>query len=408
MKQCTVILLVWLCAAATLRSQQAVPRQYIPPTGTVSLTGSIPFFQAIRALSDISARLDKKIIIDEKDRPDPIHIEIKDMPWREALDLLMQFHKLSYEEQPAFIRIRDEGSQAALQAASGAETSADKAYDIKAREVNISAIFFEGDRHELEERGINWNALIKKGGIFYGAKQPVAGSMTIEATRPSEETSTAQGGGGAEARDETITGLINALESESVGEVLASPTIQVLEGEQGRVQVGQDFSLKQVDFAGNVTDNFVSTGIILTVKPEVMREDSLDFIYLNVQAERSSVVPGQVSTIINKTQANSSLLLLDGERAVIAGLYTTSETNGRGGIPVLKDLPGWVGGIRYLTGYKTAEMTEKELIIIIQAELIPELKKRKVTPTRDTEYIDAQRKKIWERFQEKREETEEE
>jgi type IV pilus assembly protein PilQ len=39
-------------------------------------------------------------------------------------------------------------------------------------------------------------------------------------------------------------------------------------------------------------------------------------------------------------------------------------------VPVLKDLPWWVFGIRYLTGYDSKEKKERELIISIQAEIV--------------------------------------
>ncbi len=66
-----------------------------------------------------------------------------------------------------------------------------------------------------------------------------------------------------------ISALFNALESMNEGEVISSPTIKVMEGESGRIQVGQDFSLRQRDFAGNIVERFFSTGTILEVVPNI-------------------------------------------------------------------------------------------------------------------------------------------
>lgn len=142
-----------------------------------------------------------------------------------------------------------------------------------------------------------------------------------------------------------------------------------------------------------MTDNFISTGIILRVKPLVMVEDSLAFVHLAVVAERSSVTPGAVSTIVNKTQASTSLLLRDGERAAIAGLYTLGEATDRAGIPVLKDLPWWCLGIRYLAGTTRREQSEQELVIILRASLVPELAARQIPDLHNEDYLDGERQR---------------
>ncbi len=98
-------------------------------------------------------------------------------------------------------------------------------------------------------------------------------------------------------------------------------------------------------------------------------------IYLNIEAERSSAQPDPVSTVISKQTASTHALLLDGESTVIAGLYRTEEAKVRRGIPILKDLPGWFFGLKYLFGYNSSDLQENELIILLQAELedtIPE------------------------------------
>ena len=49
--------------------------------------------------------------------------------------------------------------------------------------------------------------------------------------------------------------------------------------------------------------------------------------------------PGRCRTIVNKAKANTNLLMLDGEEVVIGGLYTSTTSTVRTGIPFLKDLP---------------------------------------------------------------------
>ncbi|MDZ7680204.1 MAG: hypothetical protein U5J63_00495 [Fodinibius sp.] len=128
-----------------------------------------------------------------------------------------------------------------------------------------------------------------------------------------------------------VQALFSAFEANNLGEILASPTIKVMDGQEGRIQVGQDFSIKQRDIAGNVVEKFFNVGTILTVTPQVITQRDTTFIHLDINAERSSAQPDPVSTVINKQQAQTQAILLDGEATVIAGLYNKEKTEVRTG-----------------------------------------------------------------------------
>ena len=173
-----------------------------------------------------------------------------------------------------------------------------------------------------------------------------------------------------------ITAVAKVFSSYDYGEVLSGPQLIVRSGEKGRIQVGQDFSIKEKDFSGNLLDKFYSTGTIIDVIPQVISEGGVNFVRMKVDVERSSLVPGSSSTIINKTKASTDVLLLDGEETIIGGLYNNDVSETRIGIPVLKDLPWYVFGLRYIFGYNKDEVTKKELIILLKAELVPALQDR--------------------------------
>jgi len=173
-----------------------------------------------------------------------------------------------------------------------------------------------------------------------------------------------------------VGAALQLFESSGLGEIIARPQVTVRSGMIGRVQVGEDFSIKQRDFAGNVTDVFYSTGTILAVAPKVYTIEGIEFVDLTLDIERSSLTPDPLSFRINKTRATSRLLLLNGEESHMGGLFLNEERETREGIPVLKDLPWWVFGLRYIFGYNKVETTRKELIVLIRAELMPDLKNR--------------------------------
>jgi type IV pilus assembly protein PilQ len=109
---------------------------------------------------------------------------------------------------------------------------------------------------------------------------------------------------------------------------------------------------------------------------------------MNVDVERSSVQPGAISTIINKTKATTNLLLLDGEETIIGGLYNSQTDVIREGIPFLKDLPWYVFGLRYLFGFDSDNLVKKELVILLKAELVPTLQERITQKTKEDGIFD--------------------
>ncbi len=180
----------------------------------------------------------------------------------------------------------------------------------------------------------------------------------------------------------------------NIGTIIARPTIIVMDGTEGMIQVGQSFSIKQKDFAGNTVERFFDVGTILRVTPKIIQDGNVTFIHLNIHAEKSSATPDPISTKIDKQLATTNVLLVNGEQTAIAGLYAEQKSKVRKGIPKLKDLPWWVFGLRYLTGYNSEDLTQKELVIIIKAELIPTLEERlKERRPNLQETIDRQREK---------------
>ena len=129
---------LWLLAHPATGAA-APPRQYIPPAGTVTLSRDMPFYQAMAALSEISSRLARRVIVDDRQRTFPIGVDIADMNWRDALDILLKLHGMQAEEYPTHIRIYDTDADAAPRGAGERPR-----YSADRREVRIGAIFFEG------------------------------------------------------------------------------------------------------------------------------------------------------------------------------------------------------------------------------------------------------------------------
>ena len=359
---------------------------YTNPEELVTLSDQIPFDQAIAVLDKVSEKLTGQKIVSTAGVTAPIGIEIDKMPYKKALTVIVQYHNLVYDEKPDVIVVRKKEESAT------AKLSEDVYAPVGEREVKITALFFEANVTEMRQQGINWQFLLSQTGLTIGGSLiSSASSSSSDANSSTSNSSSSSGNSTNATPDFTVggtssfdmgkfsgnaTALFNFFESENLGEIIARPTVTVRDKIQGRIQIGSDISIKERDFAGNLIDKFYSTGTIVEVTPYIYSEDGINYILLKLNVERSSATPGTISTEIAKTQATTSVLMLDGEETAIGGLFVNDETTVRRGIPFFKDLPWWVLGIRYLTGFDSKQVTKKEVIILIKADIVPTLKER--------------------------------
>lgn len=379
-----ILILFLVFASVPILAQRDLEKMlsnYKNPEELVTLSEEIPFEQAIEVLSKVSEKTTGQKIVSTAGFNEPIGIRIENMQYKEAFKIIVQYNNLMYEEKPEVIIVRKKDE---LDIQRDAETYA----SVDTREVQISAIFFEANLTEMRSRGINWQFMLSRSGLKVGSEfksfiedQTVATGGTAGATSQQQAPPDFQTNFQSEYTmgefEGTSEGIFKFFEEENLGEIIARPSITVRDGNIGKIQIGQDISIKQRDFAGNVIDVFVPTGTILDITPYIYEEDGVDYILLKIKAERSTApVVTELSTTINKTNAETEVLMLDGEKTAIGGLFVNLETSVRRGIPFLKDLPWWFFGLRYIFGYDETEITKNETIIVLEAKILPTLKER--------------------------------
>jgi type IV pilus assembly protein PilQ len=168
----------------------------------------------------------------------------------------------------------------------------------------------------------------------------------------------------------SLVAFIEALESLNISEIQATPSVQVMDNQQARVLVGERTPLRVVDASAGAgapgqgqpqaTVDIQETGISLTVTPHVTAGD---LILLDLAAERSAaeVADSDAGFIFRTQEAQSTVLVRDGETVVIAGLTATESSEVRTGIPLLMDIP-LLGGLFRTTRTRT---TQRDLMILV-------------------------------------------
>jgi type IV pilus assembly protein PilQ len=373
----TITFLLSFLLTLEAAAQDRLPtRQYTNPEEIVVLTSDIAFQDALGIIEELSIEFADKILVNEGTYTGPIGIEVPQMHWEDALYRIAEANGMFVTEYPRYYQIEDVPEEEIEEGLTDAETEEEIRVEYDTREVKISATFFQGDRQLIRQMGIDWTA-VRNGEVR------VQTSSTIGVQQDVFDVDVNLGEI-FEAGSWDINALFRAFEESGNGEILSSPSIKVMNGRQGNIQVGEDFSIKQRDFAGNITDEFFSTGTILTVTPRVFyNEEDQPFIYMTVEVERSTAQPDPVSTIVAKQEAATEVLMLSGESTVLAGLYETEVSSTRRGIPILKDLPPWFLGLRYLFGFNSNERTVQELVVLLKVELVPTLEERINQPFQD-------------------------
>ena len=395
-------------AVPTVHAQDRVQREvrtYIPPDQIVSFLPTTSFSRFVELLNPMFETVTGKQVVDPEQANFQIGVTVAGLHFFDAFEMVLQYNDLAYRETDRFFIIEEVPEQQDLMADQAGRLQGTRAAAAAARpeilathetrEIQINAILFELDHTRTRQLGIDWNVLFP----------PVGGQQQ-------------QGGGGQQGqRDERIPqlrvrtdqifdrvddyvigpdevdasflmNLFRALENNGAGQTLAQPSVTVQSSEEGRIQIGSDIPVTVRDFAGNAITQFISTGIIIDVVPTLIASPvsdtagapTVDFIHMNVQVENSSGRPFGDGVAIDRSTANTQVLLIDGEQTVIGGLYSVSDNVERRGIPVLKDLPGWFFGLRYIFGFERTTYSQRELLIVLQARLLNTIPTRIANP----------------------------
>lgn len=376
------LVLLWLLPLTVSAQEEEAPREYAPEE-FISLSKDMSIDAALEIINQLSTKYEGRMILDPKDRKNKIGVDVVDMHWKRALEYILKSNLLKYVVHPRHYEISE-------MVEPKEKAAAEDQLSFGSREVEIKAIFFEADQQTLAEVGVDWSTL-RNGTVQVRADLTGTKGMADELFAIT---------GGYQNQTWRVFALIKAFQSLNKGQVIATPQVRILEGEEGKIKVGKNFFLTTRDFAGNTRYSEYESGIILTVVPEIITQGKLSFIHLQISAEKSDVVPGAVNVVKKITEGRTQVLLLNGEETAMAGLISNEQITVRKGVPILKDLPWWLFGLKYLFGFNSHQVTRKELVILIKAEIVPSLVNRLKSKIRTNNYLQEQQRDFEKRSRE--------
>jgi type IV pilus assembly protein PilQ len=249
-------------------------------------------------------------------------------------------------------------------------------------QVEITAKLVDVDASALRDMGIEWNVSPATPEFFEGVDQDGDGTLELPGGGPFHSDD-----GTVQVAGEHNTGISNpanrltfglfkdwasieaqlqTLEENRKANIISNPRITTVDNREAKILVGQKIPLIVQDVAGNPVSQLQTIGIQLRVTPHLTEDKK---IILDLHPEVSdlstqSTVQGGV--IINTSEADTRVMVDDGQTAVIGGLIRTNDSHVRRGIPLLKDVP--LLGMLFRSENTTRQ--NRELIIFVTPRLV--------------------------------------
>jgi type IV pilus assembly protein PilQ len=160
--------------------------------------------------------------------------------------------------------------------------------------------------------------------------------------------------------------VLSALETTGEGKVISQPRVSALDNKEAKIEQGLSIPFSTVSATGTQIQ-FVDAKLSLTVTPHVTPDNK---IFMKISATKNapdtSLLGASGQPSIRKNEAQTEILLADGETAVIGGILTIDRGTTIDKIPFFGDIPliGW------LFTKKTVREEKRELIIFITPKIV--------------------------------------
>jgi type IV pilus assembly protein PilQ len=136
---------------------------------------------------------------------------------------------------------------------------------------------------------------------------------------------------------------LSAMESTGAVRILSSPRITTMDNVQANIEQGVSIPVSVVSAMGAQTQ-FVDAKLTLSVKPHVTNEGTISMVINVTRNEPDFVNTGaRGDPSIQKKEAKTTMLVRDGDTAVIGGIYTRNTGLSNARVPFFSDIPvlGW-------------------------------------------------------------------
>jgi len=362
----------------------------------------------IKTVLRLMAEYGNVSIISGDDVKGKVTLTIKNTPWEQALDSILDIQGLAKKQMGNVISVmtlerkkKDEGDKVKAEEDQIKAEDQRKERELKVlvekgklRQILIEVKIVEATEDWIRKLGVTWGfgktSSIGSYGLGLSAGTSTLQTNPYRMTYPSEITATQTGLTDAltmaavnlpaalasptlglvfGAGSSFIEAQLSALESTTTGRVISAPKVVTMDNVKAVIKQGVDVPYV-TPASGNsaATVTFKEAVLKLEVKPKITDEGRIS---MEIKANKDTPdyaigLTLQGNPPINKNEIESKVVVQDGDTVVIGGVSVTQEDKAVSGVPWLQKIPvlGWL--------FKTEniENQKKQLLIFITPKIL--------------------------------------
>ncbi|MCB2148970.1 MAG: type IV pilus secretin PilQ [Deltaproteobacteria bacterium] len=162
----------------------------------------------------------------------------------------------------------------------------------------------------------------------------------------------------------TLDAILTALESNGNGKILSAPKIATLNNKKAKIKQGQEIGYLERDSAGGSSVKFKDVDLMLEVTPHVTPDNRISMDIVIQKNDVTGFVDGV--PVISTNEAQTQLLVNDGDTIVIGGIIKSRATKEKNAFPGLHKIP--VLGLMFQSNIE--ETTNDELLIFMNPKIV--------------------------------------
>ena len=228
-------------------------------------------------------------------------------------------------------------------------------------QVHIEARIVSISNEAKKQLGIIWGYNNYRDAAALATKtNPIAAAINLPAAAPTSALAF-----GFIRQNINLVAELQAMQSDSLLEILSSPSVLVLDGKEAEIKQGKEIPYV-TQTANTVNTSFREANLGLKVKPTVLQDG---YIVLDIAVTNDSVDQTSTSTsglLINKQAITTNLLLEDKVTVVIGGIVQQNKSNQNSKVPGLGDIP--LFGNLFKNSNKLNDQTE--LMVFITPRIV--------------------------------------
>lgn len=241
-------------------------------------------------------------------------------------------------------------------------------------------VLIEGKIVEAKETftrrvGVNWQTSGMPIRLSNGSRGPVNLTPRLTADNGSQLNSNMVLGINLGTLDilGNLTASLALAEMDETVKVISSPRVVTLTNEKAEITQTTEVPLIQVTINQGVQTEsiqFKPLNLKLEVTPQVTADGSVMMkVLVNRQFQGATISTAQGAFSVNTREANTKVLVKNGQTAVIGGIYQSDAQNTDTGTPLLKDIPV----LGYLFKANNSKKDKSELLIFLTPRILGQL-----------------------------------